>query len=333
MILRLVIALSLLHFSAPAFAREVIRAVGSSTVYPFVTVAAEEFGDKTLYRTPVIESTGTGGGFKLFCQGVGPEYPDLANASRAIKKSEIELCHKNGVTDITEIKIGYDGIVLANAVGVQRFNLTEEQIFKALAKQVPVKGKLKDNPYKKWREIDRGLPDKKIEVYGPPPTSGTRDSFVEIVMEKGCEAFLEFKKAYPDDEQRKKACHMLREDGHFIDAGENDNLIIQKLRANPDALGIFGFSFLEENLDSVQGSLIDGAAPEFETIAEGTYAIARPLFVYVKKAHFGLIPGIEDFMRELTSEESVGEEGYLAMRGLIPIQPGERYLLRRKLGF
>lgn len=311
-----------------AQAREQIRAVGSSTVFPFVSSAAEEFGKATPFKTPIVEPTGTGGGFKLFCSGLGEDTPDISNASRAIKPSELETCKKNGVTDITEIKLGFDGIVLANSKQSPRYTLTRQQIFLGLAKQVPVKGALVANPYKKWNEIDAALPNEPIEVYGPPPTSGTRDAFVEMVMEKACETMPEFEVAYADKDQRQGACKMLREDGKFIETGENDNLIVQKLTSNPTALGIFGFSFLDQNGGTVQGSVVEGVAPEFETIADGSYGIARPLYVYVKLQHVDKVPGIREFVDELTSDSAMGEDGYLALKGLIPLPAEERAATR-----
>lgn len=308
-----------LAVSFAAEARDQIRAVGSSTVYPFVTVAAEEFGRGTNYNTPIVESTGTGGGFKLFCGGIGEQHPDLSNASRAIKISEVELCAKNGISDIIEINIGYDGIVLANARGATQYELSKQQIFNALAKMVVVDGKLVQNPNKKWSDISADLPATAISVYGPPPTSGTRDAFVELVLEKACVKDATFKSVYPDKKTRKKACHAIREDGAYVESGENDNLIIQKLASNPDALGIFGFSFLDQNGDKVQGSIVEGAEPTFENISTGTYKVSRPLFVYVKQAHVGIIPGLKEFALELVNEDAIGAEGYLTYKGLIPL--------------
>jgi phosphate transport system substrate-binding protein len=250
---------------------------------------------------------------------VGERTPDISNASRAIKESEIELCAKNGVSAITEIMIGYDGIVLANDKRQPRMNLSIEQIFLALAKEVPVDGKLIQNPYKTWHDIHPSLPQNDIAVYGPPPTSGTRDAFVEIVMERGCGLFPEYKAAYPDKDTHAKACHNLREDGGFIDAGENDNLIVQKLKSNPKALGIFGYSFLEENAATVQASLIENITPTLINISAGTYPVARSLFVYVKNAHVGEIAGLAEFLTELASESALSDEGYLADKGLIPM--------------
>lgn len=300
-----------------------IQIVGSSTVYPFITVAAEEFGNSTNFKTPIVESTGTGGGFKLFCSGLGDTYPDMSNASRAIKTSEEELCAKNGVKEITEIQIGFDGIVLANSKKSSRYTLTKEQLFLALAKQVPSEGKLIDNPNKNWSDIDPSLPNVKIEVYGPPTTSGTRDAFVELVMEPSCKNLPEFKAVFTDKKIRKKACHLLREDGHYIEAGENDNLIVQKLQSNPKALGVFGFSFLDQNGDIVQGSIISGTEPTFENISNGSYGISRSLYVYVKNELIDKTAGLKEFVTELVSEEAAGEYGYLSEKGLIPLPANE----------
>ncbi len=312
------------------YARDEIRAVGSSTVYPFITIAAEEFGHNTAFKTPIIESTGTGGGFKLFCAGNGEDTPDLADASRAIKDSEKALCAKNNVGDITEIKIGYDGIVLAHSTKVSEYKLSRKEIFLALARQVPQNGKLVDNFYTNWKEINPALPDAAIEVYGPPPTSGTRDAFVELVMNKGCDALPEFVAVYPDEAARHKHCGALREDGKFIEAGENDNLIVQKLIKNPVALGIFGYSYLEENSDSVTGAIIEGIEPNAENIRESKYSVSRPLFVYVKNAHVGKIPGVKEFITELTSDAALNDTGYLAAKGLIPLHEDEKKAVQAK---
>ena len=306
-----------------AQARDQIHIVGSSTVYPFATTIAEEFGKTSKHASPIVESTGTGGGIKLFCGGVGDTFPDIATASRAIKDSEKKICAGNSVTEMTEIKIGFDGIVLANDRKSPVYDLTKDQIFAALAKQIVIGGKLVDNPHKTWNEIDPALPAVKIEVYGPPATSGTRDAFVELVMEKACVDKDAYKTVWADEDTRKKNCHLIREDGAFIDSGENDNLIVQKLKSNPDALGIFGYSFLEENEDSVHGSKIGGVVPTFEAIADGSYPVSRPLFLYVKNAHAASIPGLAAFIQEAVSEKAAGAEGYLAEKGLIPLPAGE----------
>jgi phosphate transport system substrate-binding protein len=318
-------------FTTPAAAgasRDYISIVGSSTVYPFATVVAEQFGKTSRFKTPKIESTGSGGGLKLFCAGVGVEHPDITNASRRIKKSECETCNKNGVKDIVEIKIGYDGIVLANSKKVGVFKLSRKDIFLALAKDVPdPKGgeKLIPNPYKIWKDVNPSLPAIKIEVLGPPPTSGTRDAFVELAMEGGAKQFAWIKSMKKKDKKRYKAvCHTIREDGAYIEAGENDNLIVQKLEANPDAVGIFGFSFLDQNTDKIHGSVVDGVAPTFEAIASGDYPVSRPLFFYVKKAHVDKIPGIRQYLREFTSDKAWGPDGYLSEKGMIPMPDDER---------
>ncbi len=312
-----------------AEARDQIRIVGSSTVFPFSTAVAEQFGQTSGFATPVVESTGSGGGLKLFCAGVGEEHPDMTNASRPIKDSEIETCAANGVKDVTEVKVGFDGIVLANSKSAEPVSLTIPQIWKALAKEVPVDGEIVANPYTMWNEIDSGLPAAKIEVLGPPPTSGTRDAFVELVMETGCEEFPEVAALEETDEEKFEAvCATMREDGGFVEAGENDNLIVQKLEANPAALGIFGFSFLDQNLDKMQGNFVDGVEPTFENIAAGDYPVSRSLFFYVKNAHVGVIPGIQEYVTEFTSEGAYGEDGYLTDKGLIPLPDDERGAVR-----
>lgn len=311
-----------------AQARDQIRIVGSSTVFPFSTAVAESFGRGGKFKTPVVESTGTGGGFKLFCGGVGPQHPDITNASRAIKKGEIESCAKNGVVEITEVKIGFDGIALANSKAAKDANFTIEQIWLALAETVPVNGKLVANPYTKWSEIDPSLPNKEIEVLGPPPTSGTRDAFVELVMDVGCKKFDAVKAL--DEKQQKTVCSKIREDGVYVEAGENDNLIVQKLVANPNSYGIFGYSFLDQNADKVQGAKIGGVSPTFESIASGKYPVSRSLYFYVKNAHVGVIPGIREFLAEFSAERAWGEDGYLADKGLIPLPTAERAAARTR---
>jgi phosphate transport system substrate-binding protein len=307
-------------------ARDYIYIVGSSTVYPFATVVAERFGRSSDFKTPKVEATGSGGGIKLFCDGVGVDYPDIANSSRAIKESEIAACAANGVDEVVEVKIGYDGIVLANALRAPAVSLTRRDIYMALAKQVPEgEGKLVANPYSNWNEIKPDLPARRIEVLGPPPTSGTRDAFVELAMEGGCKTIPWIAALESSDNERfRSICHTIREDGAFVEAGENDNLIVQKLEGNPDALGIFGFSFLDQNAEKVKGSSIDGVEPSFEAIADGYYPVSRPLFFYVKKAHVDVIPGLKAYLREFTSERAWGDEGYLSDRGLIPLPEEER---------
>jgi len=342
-----------------ASARDSISVVGSSTVYPFATVVAERFGKSTDFKAPKVESTGSGGGLKLFCKGVGVATPDITNASRRIKESEYNQCQKNGVTDIVEVLIGFDGIVLANAKGAAPMELSRKDIYMALAKLVPgPDGKLIENPNKTWNQVNPKLPAAKIEVLGPPPTSGTRDAFAELALEGGARkvadiAALRKMKAKQVDEiqamvkklgieaawaaaVKKKGAkakgkdvvkiigRSVREDGAYIEAGENDNLIVNKLVANPNALGIFGFSFLDQNSDKVQGSIIDGNEPTFDAIATGEYKVSRPLYFYVKKAHIGTVPGIQEFLNTFVSEDTIGPDGYLVDKGLIPLDD-EKY--------
>ena len=312
-----------------AEARDQIRIVGSSTVFPFATVVAEEFGKTTDNKTPVVESTGSGGGLKLFCAGVGVNHPDITNASRRIKLSEVDRCAENGVTDITEVKFGFDGIVLANSKAIEPFSITLQQLFLALAKDVPSDGGMVANPNQTWADVDASLPAVKIEVLGPPPTSGTRDAFVELAMEGGCMTFPDIEALKKQDKMAYKIlCHSIREDGAFVEAGENDNLIVQKLKANPGALGIFGYSFLDQNRDKVQGSTINGIAPDFDTIADGSYPVSRSMYFYVKKAHVGVIPGIEEYIATFTDEDAWGPYGYLADKGLIPLPDADREAMR-----
>jgi phosphate transport system substrate-binding protein len=345
--------------TAQAANRDSVSIVGSSTVYPFATVVAERFGRGTDFKTPKIESTGTGGGLKLFCTGVGANTPDITNASRRIKQSEYDSCMANGVTDVVEVLVGYDGIAVANSSKSPQFDFTLKDLYLALAKDIPgTDGKLIPNPNKTWKDVNSTFPATKIEVLGPPPTSGTRDAFAELAMAGGAKAIPDLKtlsglsadqadeikaamanlgmpmgvydalvqkkgKAPKGKDVFKTIAYSIREDGAYIEAGENDNLIVQKLEANTAALGIFGFSFLDENTDKVQGSIIDGIAPSFDSIAAGDYPISRPLYFYVKGAHVGKIPGIEEYAIEFTSEKAMGEDGYLTERGLIPLSDDE----------
>ena len=325
-------ALASLALATGAQARDQIRIVGSSTVFPFATAVAETFGRSTSFKTPVVESTGSGGGLKLFCSGLGVGHPDITNASRRIKKSEVARCARNGIRAITEVKIGYDGIVLANAKSAALARITLRQLYLALAKTVPANAdgsQIRENPYRMWSDIDPALPNRRIEVLGPPPTSGTRDAFVELAMEGGCKTFPAIAAMRKADRKKYKAlCHGIREDGAFIEAGENDVLIVQKLVANPEAFGIFGYSFLDSNMDRVQGAVIDGVAPEFETISSGAYPVSRSMYFYVKQAHVGVIPGIEGYVAEFTSERAWGWDGYLVDKGLIPLSDADRGKVR-----
>ena len=297
--------------SSQAIARDQIKIVGSSTVYPYTTVVAERFGKQGKFKAPVVESTGTGGGFKSFCGGVGVQHPDMTGASRAIKKDEMELCIKNGVTEILELPIGNDGLTFAHSIKAKDANFTKAQLWKAIAHDVVVDGKLVKNPYKNWKEIDKSLPDLKIEILVAPPTSGTRDAWDDLIMGKGCdEAFK--KLADP------KNCTKYREDAAVIEAGENDTLIVQKINSTPNAFGYFGYSYLIANKDKIKAAKIDGIAPTIEGIQKYTYPVARPLFLYAKKAHANVIPGFKEFLTEYTGKTAVGSTGYLFKVGLVP---------------
>jgi|SRR5690554_50538 len=317
--------IALAAFGTPAaFAqsRDQIRIVGSSTVFPYTQAVSEQYAAMTGNPAPVVESTGTGGGMQIFCGGVGTDHPDITGASRAMKESEFELCKTNGVDSVTEVLIGYDGLSVAHSNQGPEINLTKAQLFQALAAQVAVDGEIVDNPYTKWSEIDASLPDTAITVFGPPPTSGTRDAFVELVMAEGCEEFEAI--AALEGDAKDDVCERMRQDGPFIEAGENDNLIVQRLNADTNALGIFGYSFLYENSDTLKAVAVDGVLPAPETIADASYGVSRPLFFYIKNAHRGVIPGLEEFVTEYVSEESFGEGGYLSERGLIPLPAAER---------
>lgn len=321
-----------------AAAQDQIRMVGSSTVFPFATAAAEEFGNNSSFKTPIVEATGTGGGLKLFCAGIGAPHPDMVNASRRIKQAELDTCAANGVSDVIELKIGLDGIVVAAAKDAPTMQFSLKDLYLALAAKVPAPGTqggtghMVDNPYRLWSEVNPALPAREILVLGPPPTSGTRDAFNELAIEAGCNSFEGMSALKTVDGQMHKIlCRSIREDGVFVEAGENDNLIVQKIQGNSDAVGVFGFSFMEQNADLIQAFPIatGGAAPilpSFESIADRSYPITRSLFVYIKKAHVGVIPGLREFMQEIVSDRAAGEFGYLTDRGLIPLPDGERRL-------
>ena len=294
-----------------------IQIVGSSTVYPFTTAVAERFAQMhPRFDSPIVESTGTGAGMKLFCNGVGALYPDMTNASRRIKASELESCHKNGVQRVVEVAVGIDGLVLIEAKGAQPLPLTVEDVYEALA-AAPYG---KPQTARSWRDVNAALPAVPIQVYGPPPTSGTRDSFVELILEKGCNSNAEMKALKKSDEDKHKSfCTKIREDGAFIEAGENDNLLVQKVSGNPGALGVLGFSFLEENLDRVKAVSMNGVQPSVETISNLSYPGARQIYVYAKGEHIGAVPGMKEFLAEYA--RAWGSNGYLALRGLIPSPP------------
>ena len=309
------VALAAITAAGAAQARDQIRIVGSSTVYPFSTAVAEAFGKAGKFKTPVVESTGTGGGMRLFCSGVGESFPDITNASRRIEPSEIEFCTKNGVTGITEVVIGYDGIVFMNSKAGPDFALTREQMYRATAKDVVVGGKLVPNPYKNWSDVDPSLPKEPILVYGPAPNHGTRDAYVELVLDPACGKLPEIKAL--DKDAGKKACRTVREDGAWVEVSENYTVIQQKITSNPAALGVITFSYLDQNRDKVKAAPVDGVVATYDAIASNKYPVSRPLFFYVKKQHVGMVPGVKEYVTEFTSDKAWGKEGYLADKGLI----------------
>jgi len=317
-----VAALATVAFAVTAQAADQIRIVGSSTVYPFSTAVAEQFGKTSGFKTPVVESTGTGGGLKLFCAGNGPDSPSITNASRRITQSEIDNCATNGVKDVAEVVIGYDGIVIAKAKSGKPLAVTREQLFKAIAKTIPVGGKLVANPYKKWSDVDPSLPKDDIVIFGPASNHGTRDALVELVMEEACEKFPEIKAL--DKAAKKVACDAVREDGAFIEVSENYTVTLQKLMALPNAVGILTYSYLDQNGDKIQAATVDGQIATYDNIATGKYPVSRPLFFYVKKDHVGKIAGIKEYITEFTSDKAWGKDGYLAEKGLIAMPDAQR---------
>lgn len=330
---KLIIAmLSLLSLSSIAYARDNLSIVGSSTVFPFSSAVAEQFSNKYKFPGPIVESTGTGGGVKLFCAGAGEETPDIVNASRKMKDAEIKACSDAGVKNPIELNFGRDAIVIAHAKENPGFNLTQEQIYLALAKEIPVNGKLVANPYVKWSDVDPSLPNIKILVLGPPHTSGTRDSFAALAMTPGCKSALKKAGIKLEGDAEKAACETMREDGGFVESGENDSLLIQRLVNDHNALAIFGFSFLDNSRDKVSAVTVNGVAPTFDTAVDGSYVLSRDLYIYVKREHIGKIPGLLDFAKEMVSEQAIGEEGYLLDKGLIiedaKVREGERAKLK-----
>jgi len=326
-----VLALTALSATAAA-ARDEIRRVGSSTVFPYTQAVAEQFANNTGFPSPIVESTGTGGGMQIFCGGIGEEYADITGASRRMKPSEYQLCVDGGVTDITEARIGSDGLSIAiSRENDFAWDLSLTEAYLALAAQVPVDGEWADNPYSTWNEINPDFPEVAIEVLGPPPTSGTRDAFVELAMWEGCMELDYVANGGYDEDWVEENCSRMRTDGPFIEAGENDNLIVQRLQANPNAMGIFGYSFLFENQDTLKAVTINGVEPMSETIADGSYPISRPLFFYIKNAHRGVIPGFNEFLEEYMTEEALAPGGYLEERGLVPLSDAAREDLRTRV--
>jgi phosphate transport system substrate-binding protein len=308
-----------------------ILLAGSSTVAPFITTAAEYFGVTTDFPTPVVETTGTGGGFRIFCAGMGLKTSSVATASRPMTDGEKTYCRENGVSEILELEFGKDGIVLINALDGPDLAFSERDIFLALAEWVPTEAGFRENPYQKWSQIDADLPGVNIEIYGPPPTSGTRDAFVELVMEAGADEFGQLTELKRRDRAAYlQRAHTLRNDGRWLDSGENDAQIIQSLARSKESLGVVGFSYLDQNGDRVKPALIDGIRPDFDTISKGEYGITRSLFLYVKKDHFEKLPGLRAFLEEVYSDAAMGEAGYLVEKGLIPLTAERRTAARRQ---
>ena len=315
----------------PSHAREQIKIVGSSTVYPFAQAVTTVFSETSGFPLPDIISTGSGGGLQLFCQG-GDASPDITNASRRIKRSEYDLCQSNGVKEIIEVKIGYDGIVIANSTKVRRLQLSIKDLYLTLARNVPAPNgeeRLVMNPYINWNQINSNLPDQKIEILGPPPTSGTRDAFAELALEKGCQQFHWIKAIKKRDKHKfQQICQTVRNDGYFVEAGERDDLIVKNLEVSPQAAGIFGYNFLARDKENLQGSIIEGVAPTVQTIASGDYPLSRALYFYVKKERLGKVPGLEQYLQQFTSETAWGPDGYLVDLGLVTMPEKERHHYR-----
>ncbi len=323
-------AVALLSVGTSAHAaRDYVWAAGSSTVFPFATRVAENYAKKTGAKAPKIESLGTGGGIKLFCAGTGDAYPDIANASRPMKKSEFDACAAKGIKDIVQIKIGFDGIVVATDKDGADYAFKTEQLYLGLAAKVLRYGQYVPNPYKSWDEVGSGLPGNNILVYGPPPSSGTRDAFIELAIEEGARKFPTIDELRSNNEKKfKELVDPLRKDG-WIDAGENDNAIVGTLIKTPGSLGVFGFSFLEENMDKVKGATVNGVKPTPATISDGSYPLSRSLFIYVKKANIGVTKGLQDYLNEFVSDAATGRGGYLQSRGLIPLPAGQHDAMKQ----
>lgn len=321
----IILALFVVSFSGSAAAREHLYISGSSTVFPFVALVAEEFGDISPYPTPVVESIGTGGGFSLFCKGMGDEYPDITDASRIMKESEEALCRSNGVTDFTALNIGYDGIVIANALHSEKLHLTSQQLFLALAKYVPQNGQIVANPYQTWKDIDPSLPDATIKVFGPPSTSGTRDVLISKMIIPAC-------MAHPEFQQYVDYCHLLREDGKYVNSGENDNLIVLRLLRDPESVGIFGYNFLDQNRATLQASSIDGVELTADNILNRSYPLARPIFVYIKNKRIHEVKGMDSFVNLLVQDSTIGKYGYLTFKGLVSLPEQELIAVQRQVG-
>lgn len=313
-----------------AATRDQVRVVGSSTAFPYTQAVAEEFADETGQLSPVVEATGTGGGMRLFCSGVGPRTPDVIAASRRILPSELAACQRNGVTDLIGARFADDAVIIAQSRQAPWTDFTRAQIFQAVAASVEIAGEIVPNPYRNWHQIDPSLPDAAIEIIGPPLTSGTRDAFVKLVLNQGCLTFPAIE-ALPEP-QRADVCSRIRRDGVFVVATESDNVLVRQLAADPGAIGIFGYTMLHDNADWLRGAALDGVAPTREAIISGAYGAVRSLYLYVKNAHRGVIPGLDGFLAEYSSEAAIGPNGYLVQLGLIPLATADRESLRAAVG-
>lgn len=326
------VAAALAAAAQPAMAREGIRIVGSTTVLPFSAVVIEQFVRNTGAPSPVLEGTGSGGGFKLFCEGIGADHPDMSGATRPMKEVEYQTCLDNGVDDISVIELGYDGIVLANSIEAEQMSVSFRDLYLALAREVPVDGEIVANPYERWSEVNPELPDVPIMVIGPPPTSSARDFLAETVMEAGCDTFPAVAALRESDPDRHSlVCRALREDGGFVEAGENDNVIMQRLVATPEAFGIFGYIYLDENRNLVAGNAIEGVEPTYDDIVSGDYPLKRTLRLYIKNRHREAIPGMDALLVEYVSESTIGPDGYLVDHGLIVLPDDRRAAMRERV--
>ena len=329
MLKQISVALLATAVSLGAVARDYVSIAGSSTVLPFATIVAERLGRNPQFKTPVVESGGSSVGKKGVCDGIGTQFIDIGNASSRMKTGELEYCDKNGVK-LTEIKVGYDGIVVANSKKGTQLNISLSDLGKALTAKVPVNGVFVDNPYKTWQDVNPALPAIAIRVYGPPTTSGTRASYVEIVNEGAyCGKDAEAKAALKAAGEKAKVCRAMRTDGAYVEAGEQDNLIVQKLQEDPNAYGIFGFSYLDQNSDTLQGAVLSGVEPTFDAIADGSYKASRALYFYVKHQHIGVVPGIQEYMNEWTKHW--GDNGALVDAGMIPMPKAERDEMTKRM--
>ena len=320
-------------FAGVAVARDQVQIAGSSTVLPYAKIVAETFGETFPdFKTPIVESGGSSGGLKEFCKGVGPDTIDIANSSRPIKDSEVEACKAAGVTEIQEVKIGYDGIVFATDAGNADLKLEPKDLYQALAAEVVVDGKLVANPYKKWSEVNKDLPDAEIAAYIPGEKHGTREVFEEKILAKGCKdvgALDAIKAVVADEKEQHAKCVAVRKDGLAVDIDGDYTETLARIAANKSGIGVFGLSFYENNADKLKVATVNGIVPSTETIASGEYPVSRPLFFYVKKAHLGVIAGLKEYVEFFTSDDMIGPDSPLAEYGLVAAPDAEREEIRK----